>query len=484
MKQSALLEETTTFDPSASSGAQEDADSHGSSERAHSWHGDAASTSAPTEDTDLTSLSHAVEGLQVEKERNDGLPFNEQWGEMSLDDKTRMLQAMFPTVKSVDVAYMIKKSGSNYDYAVENLLNQAFLENEVDDTGEAWFKRGIDGFSAPSNRSRGKKKKGKKGHLQRRTSSTPSPLEPRTSTDMLSPSSRWDRAKEDVDFIATRTYVPRSAITSVYHKNGASLPATIAAVLRSDNFENPYLFNISPMILEKQAAELATAFPNFQSLQTRALVQLTYPSTASAHELARALSSSTHASADTQIMPKYLPRPESPTTTPTPSSLSAHTFPSRTTDNLAATRSHAYNQASSAYRLSKSKPLMGGAAAYYSSVARDASVALRQRGAAEAEALVSSQSRPGEIDLHGVNVRDAVSIAGQRVGQWWEKEGREWAREGKVRDGGLRIVTGKGQHSEGGKGKLGPAIGAMLVREGWKVEVGQGVIDVVGKARR
>jgi hypothetical protein len=31
---------------------------------------------------------------------------------------------------------------------------------------------------------------------------------------------------------------------------------------------------------------------------------------------------------------------------------------------------------------------------------------------------------------------------------------------------------------------LGPAVGKMLIREGWKVEVGNGVLVVTGVARR
>lgn len=127
---------------------------------------------------------------------------------------------------------------------------------------------------------------------------------------------------------------------------------------------------------------------------------------------------------------------------------------------------------------------MGGAASYYSSVGRDASASLRRHEAAAADALVTIQSKPGEVDLHGVTVKDAVSIARARVENWWEQQGREWARQGKVMGGGLRVITGAGRHSEGGRGRLGPAVGGMLVREGWKVEVGNGVVEVVGRARK
>jgi hypothetical protein len=49
---------------------------------------------------------------------------------------------------------------------------------------------------------------------------------------------------------------------------------------------------------------------------------------------------------------------------------------------------------------------------------------------------------------------------------------------------GYRIVTGLGRHSEGGRGKIGPAVLKTLMSEGWKVEVGTGELRVTGLARR
>lgn len=48
----------------------------------------------------------------------------------------------------------------------------------------------------------------------------------------------------------------------------------------------------------------------------------------------------------------------------------------------------------------------------------------------------------------------------------------------------LKIVTGVGRHSQGGKARLGPAVGAMLLKEGWKVEFGEGFLVVLGKVRK
>ena len=487
LKEAAVSEETANFDPSGTNSVQEEACSQDSSEKARSWHGDVLSISAMTDETDFTVISQQLNDVHFQDNGCNGIEQGDSgkdWEDIPMDRKEEILQDMFPNAKAVDVAYVLKKAGDNYGRAVEELLNQAFLEAEVDERGMPIIRRGVEGFSEPTTSRKGRKRKGKKSQLHRRTSSTPGPLMDRTTNGSPSPSSRWDCAKEDIDFIATRTHISPPIIASLYHKNGASLPATVSSICRSNDFDNPYLSNVEPSVLEVQAAELGDDFPDLQPPQTNALVQLAYPSTASAHELARSLMCSPHPLAHEKIIPVYSPRPPSPDSQSKLSPPSALRFPSQTAATLATTRSTAYSQASSAYRLSKSRPLMGGAAAYYSSVARDASMALRERESTEADLLVTARSRPGEVDFHGVNVRDAVTIAKQRAETWWEHEGREWAREGKVQNGGLRMITGKGQHSEGGKGKLGPAIGASLVKSGWKVEVGHGFIDVVGRVRR
>lgn len=198
----------------------------------------------------------------------------------------------------------------------------------------------------------------------------------------------------------------------------------------------------------------------------------------------------TSATSSETIIPHYLPRPRSPPPPPNSpalpfTSVACSTAAHAPTARLLSARSIAFAQASAAHRKSKSTPLMGGAASYYSALGREASATLQRDEAVAADALVSAQSRAGELDLHGVTVKDAVRIAQERVERWWGVEGGgEWARAGRVMGPGLRIVTGVGRHSEGGKGRLGPAVGAMLLKGGWRVEVTEGVVTVVGRARK
>jgi len=86
------------------------------------------------------------------------------------------------------------------------------------------------------------------------------------------------------------------------------------------------------------------------------------------------------------------------------------------------------------------------------------------------------------LDLHGVSVKDAVRIARERVTAWWVALGD--AKVAGASKTEFRIVTGMGRHSEGGRGRLGPAVGKMLVREGWKIEIGEGLLAITGVARK
>ena len=442
-------------------------------------HGEIASSSAATEDTDLTGVSQGLERVDLGSVRQD------QDTALSFEEKLAALEDIFPIVKAYDIKFTLKKSSNNFNKAVEELLNQAFLESEGTNGEGPLLKKGVEGFSEPTTGRRGRKRKGKKGQLHRRTISMTDVLADKTSNSS-SPSSRWDRAKEDLAFISQRTFILSETITATYHKNGGSLPATILAFCASGEPDaNPYISEDSVTVLEMHTIDLASEFPSLPHNQAAALVRLSHPSTASAHDLARFLVSSPSSSLVPKIIPQYLPRvPSPPETSSHLASNSSLLLPPATIAALANGRSTSFDQANSAFRKSKSNPHFGGAAAYYSSVGRDASAALRKHEAASADQLVAGQSKSGELDLHGVNVQNAVRIAEHEVNSWWAREAQEWSRRGTAREGALKIVVGKGHHSEGGKGKLGPAVAGMLMKEGWKFSIEQGYINVVGKVRK
>lgn len=498
LKELTLTTDDTAFDPSGTSGFHDNTNSHESSERAQSWHGDVSSDL--TENTDLTSVSQALEsvnfgGSTAADRETDGIDLNkgeyDEWLErLSPMDKATRLKEMFCEAKDFDIGYILRKNGNNYHSALDELLTQARLEQE------GLIGKGIEAFAGPtmSNRERRaikeQEKRQKRENRQpiRRTSSTPA-LE--SARDNSLSSNQWLRVDDCVNFIHERTYISSESIRSTYHSSGATLPSTIAALCASKDrevYSNPCLPDVPLATIEAQANELAMEFPHrLQYVKAKALIKLTYPSTTSAREMALALTSSPNVPPTSTLLPHYIPRPPSPplASPSTPSQSSYVPLSSSRAATLTTIRSNAHAQARSASRKAKSDRLMGGAASYYSSVGRDAAAALRQDEAARADVQVSTQSKPGEVDLHGLNVKDAVRVSRDRVEAWWDSEGREWARAGKVmNNGGLKIITGVGRHSAGGKAVLGPAVGRMLNDEGWRVQVGEGVVKVVGRARR
>ncbi|MCJ1478380.1 hypothetical protein MMC13_007060 [Lambiella insularis] len=484
LKTSAEAEESTAFDPSGSSNYEREGSLHDSVDRPQSWNGDALSR---TEDTDLTSLSHSIDSFRL----NEGAASSSdkdtlELESLSVSDKEALLGEMFPSLKPFDISYTLKKSHSSFTKAVESLLNQVFLLSEPTSDGEQHFlPKGIDAFAVPSHPGRkGKSRRRKNNTHPRRSSSTPAPLSDKSPN---TPVSKWDQAKADIDFLTQRTFLSSQTITSAYHASHASLSATILALCALSP-QNPYLTPSDP-ILSARTIDLAHHFPSLPPARLTALIHLTHPSTASAHDLALALTTSPSSSLPPILTAHYaLPIPSTSPPSPTPPSPSTP-LPHASALALSATaashsRAH-FSQASSLHRLSKSKPLLAGAASYYATRGQEASTSAAHYASLAADALVAAQSTGASTDLHGVSVRDGVRIARRRVEEWWASGAAEWAREGKVQgSGGYRVVVGLGRHSEGGRGRLGPAVGGMLVREGWRLEVGEGVLVVRGRARR
>ena len=473
LKAAALAEENTSFDPSGSSGVQQDAHiSEGSSDPAHSWHGDIASSSSATEDTDLESSPRDLERIHIENFLND-----EATNALSDQQKVAALKEIFPEIKVFDIEWTLRKTHFNFGRTVEELLNQAFLDEEGLESGAPLVKRGIDGFSESTLGPRRRKKKGRKGQA------LTGPFTDRP-PDATPPSSKWDRVREDIEFLEQRTFISREVISSKYHSCGTSLPSAIIALISSERPNaNPYITADLDPVLEMHTVELASEFPSLSYAQLSGLVRLSHPSTASARELAYALVSLPSSTPASKIFAQYLPRPPSPDEALMPNNPSTSALNPSTAAALANTRGKAFMQAQSAYRKSKSNPHFGGAAAYYIHIGRDACVFLLNHEAASAEELVASQSKPGELDLHGVSSRDAVRISKDKVNGWWISEAQEWSRTGKSRDD-FRIVTGQGHHSSGGKGVLGPVVFKALMAEGWKVRMEQGYIVISGRVKK
>jgi hypothetical protein len=495
IRDSAAAEEASGFDPSGSSGAGpvlNDVE-NGREEESVS----AKSARGWSSNTDGTSLSQGMssldlEGLESSEGEVDGT-WRIDWADQAcstesegLDDKSKELKLMsiFPTLRPFDINWTLKKCKGDVVSAINELMTQCFLE----ENGSTH--RGIEAFfesDLPSRPRKGKRKK-----------RTPWTDETMSSPATESPvqASKWETGKNDVEFITSRTRMPSQQISSLYHRNGASVHATISAILEAHaamkiESEDP--------VIQIHAFELGKEFPSIPPAQIANLIQLTHPSTASAHELAKALISRPaatngrrssiqldfrHAPIDINSEPvKSKPKSHNAVYangSGVPMDIATAAAMAKTYNNA---RNTAFTQASAAYRKGKSDPLMGEAAAYYSEAGRNFDARAKSAESAAADALVASQSSRTELDLHGVNVKDAVRISRERVTGWWLGLGEARLGE-KGLWGAYRIVTGVGNHSEGGRGKLGPAVAKMLIREGWKVEIGSGALVVTGVTKR
>ena len=488
------VEEASGFDPSGSSGRDGNGNRHAEadSESGQSQRG----WSSYTDDTSLSQGMSAIEleGLEPSGKANGADEESEGQDDHlakvynvhldSLDDarKEAVLIETFPGIRPFDIKWALSKCKGKASLAIDELLNQVFLE----DSGHRH--QGIDAFSDSEMPPRPRKGKGKKKRLAVTDESSSSDSQAQVSGPI---ESKWETAGRDVEFISSRTGIPSQQVRSIYHKNGASIPATISAII---NAHSALQLDSEDATVDVIAQELSLDFPTIPFPNILALTQITYPSTAAAHELAKALiARPRRARTSSPIQIEFrLPTPDldSPALAPKPkthNAVYANGIPpplpsySTATDGKDYTtlRNTAFTQASTAYRRGKSDHLMFGAAAYYSSLGRSYDTAAKSASSAAADALVASQSSTTMLDLHGTTVKDAVRIAREGVTSWWARTGA-----GSGSHTGYRIVTGKGMHSEGGKGKLGPAVGSMLIREGWKVEVGSGLLVVTGVVGR
>ncbi|GIC88323.1 Smr domain protein [Aspergillus udagawae] len=506
LKLSAWEQEDLPFDPSGTSGLSPgttgDADGI-LSERSGSQNG-----TAPSRETDLTSLASDFSsvGLDDRRTRSQGRSSSLRYtigldGSLSLsgaseDDKVGYLTDMFPSVDRFTVQHSLRKSAGDIDRAMDILLNIAFFDeqHEDEDGTKLAIPKGIDGFGECSNgdtgRKKNRKRKGKNKNNPVQGLSSPSASGYMQDENL--PLNKWDAGQKDIEFICSRTLpvLKKEAVTSAYHANGASLPLTIRSLAMAHAPEENHI-NAHPVLLA-QVAELTQEFPSVAPTLLGGLLKITRDSTSAAGELAVAMLTRPAASSVSNLIkitaappPLDLDDDGAPKRSSVEPRVLRHDTARVTAGDHFVASAEAFHKASAAYRRGKSDKLMGGAAAYYSSVGRDHLERAKREAAAAADALVDSQSTSNSLDLHGVSVQDAVRIASSRVTEWWDSLGdAKYMRGGEAARSGFRIITGVGRHSHDGTSRLGPAVGKLLAREGWRVEVGEGVLTVTGVVRR
>ena len=500
LKESALLEEEAGFD---ASGTCEVEESQPGGKRPESC---PETSTSHSPETDVTSVSSQLEDLNLNQDHVSTEMPNGDSGDLEKldhDTKVKLLQDLFGEHFSrYGIEHTLRKCNGNWNAAMEELLNHVYF-GESDDRhdGAAASAKGIDAFAEENIIRRGRKGKAKNKRLknvqERRSSSLPA-----LHDDSSAPATnKWESAADDIQFIASRTGISPATVSSLYYEKAASVSQTIGALLKASMEESKHIVTDETAV-SSQANELGREFPTVAPDYVNALVRLTHPSTTAAHELAKALTAKPKISngGGIEIVPRFAhpgdmavdsdwdtvaKRSKTSTTSESPSSADFSVAQRR--DAYALARAAALSKASAAHRKAKSDRLMGGAAAYYGQVGREYAGLSASASAQAADQLAGSQSTPTQLDLHGVDVLNAVRIAQEKVEEWWDGLG-ESRVNGRVgaedRQTGYRIVVGIGRHSDGGKGKLGPAISKMLRLEGWKIEPAGPVILVKGPVNK
>lgn len=474
MKASAIEQEDTGFEPSGTG--------------APTYLKDATDTSRSIPEdifsNGVTSITTGVSDLKWSD--SDSLGHGLQ--DSSEEQKTIWLQHMFPGIPRRELVSVLESHLGSLDRATDELLNLSFLNQGYDEEKEAEdipVLKGVDGFAEElQSHRKGKKKRKPRTNESSGTSSAASSVyesDPRSLNV-------WSTMSEDVEFICSRTTLEPQAVRSIYHLNGARLPSTIRALAMKEEAGYAQMSQVDP-ILDFQLAEFQNQFEHVPKSQMYGLLKLARNIPSAAQELLEALT----AVEDNTIPGKlhdaahYAPvdlkenQPFETSSSPNWRAGNATPRQSAASHRLAATQ--IFDQASAAYKKSKSDRLFGGAAAYYADIGRERVKAAKEASAAEADFLVAQQSSPTVLDLHGVSVQDAVRIASMKTQRWWDGLGdaKYASGGGGPARAGFRIVTGVGSHSRNHAPRIGPAVSKMLVREGWKVEIGHGELVVTGK---
>jgi hypothetical protein len=483
IKAAAIEADTTNFDASGTGGfAARETETSGESESSHNG--------ANSWSQDVDSITTGLSELAWDDPSANGQCLDDA----DNDTKASWLRAMFPNIVEEKICYRLEKCNSNLTRTIDELLNLWFIDQN-EPGGLSAVLKGIDGFAQAEDHSRGRKGKAKgKRRMPTNESTRSSSMTSIDADASVKPRNVWTSMSDDVDFICARTHLATQNVRILYETQHKSLSRTINSMALKEGEELTSMEALDSLE-QRQLAELRGGFPTIPDSSLYGLLILSGNTLPAASDLAAAMVASPTATSPAeqlQIIPKYAPvdlgsdTNSSMSPLPSPWSQLNHSTAKSLAVAKAAAGSTALAQSINAYKRGKSDHLMGGAAAYYAAVGSEHFRAAKELSAHAAEGHVMSQSTTNMLDLHGVSVADAVRIAKEQVALWWESLGdaKHASSGGGPAREGYRVVTGIGRHSRGGAPKIGPAVSRMLIRDGWKVIVGQGEILVTGRARR
>jgi hypothetical protein len=444
---------------------------------------------------DDASSTHGCHGVNDNR--------NAQSGLRSVSaEKAQNLIGMFPSITRPEAERILEDCHDNLSRAMDVLLNLAFIEETQiagdisqqtpDEMAQGFgdVPKSIDGFQAKENQNGTKKFRKKKNKQQRQRLGELSFQSPNGPAP-----NKWESGKKDIDFISARACtLQREKIASAYHANSMSIGATLRDLADANAPADTREIEDDPLLVT-QVGDLVHKYPGVGLTTLAGLIRITNNDIPTADELAETLSRRPALGSISNIITFVSAPPvlEEHEETITPSShtddyadhMDVGQAAAAATSHFAA-RSAALAQASQSARRARSNPLYGGASAYYREVGNEQRQLAMRHLATASDRLVARQSTNCDLDLHGVNVANAVRISRRSVEEWWEALGDQKYIRGGGRNahGGFKIVCGVGHHSLDRKSHLGPAVWNMLRNEGWRVELDRGSMLVVGVERR
>lgn len=136
-------------------------------------------------------------------------------------------------------------------------------------------------------------------------------------------------------------------------------------------------------------------------------------------------------------------------------------------------------KAVSAFAKSKSNPLYRQVAGYYSEQSHKFNAQKHIALDSQFTHIVSKQTQSHCIDLHGLPLHFAVSVAVEKLYQWWQIETHRIQQTDKTSrsmcnvkctNKPLKIITGAGRHSAANIPKIKNAVRKKLMEERWKFQ--------------
>ncbi|GAA5933426.1 uncharacterized protein JCM15063_001310 [Sporobolomyces koalae] len=440
------------------------------------------------------------------------------------DDPLAFLASVFPDVDLATLETKIQTArkeatafaSHDLESLVEELLSQDLITSLIDDdSNAAQIANPPPDFEAEAQMVLSKTQKRRLKQEQKAKSSfslTASPAAPSRRLDPMvaaavgtpatalsrapSTSNAWASITSHASHLSSLLHIPATRISSTYYKSSASLPLTLATLLKELAAERPFdslpysaelvqqfrlvLPRATPedeikVLLSATAGDLSDAIDlkrfiaDVESEQGKVLA---YSEMVTPFDPAASLETgpghSRNSSAGsieyTAVGPSGLPKTK-------PSSL-AHSSSSKpySADECYALSSEYLEKRNNAFRTAARSFQRGGvgergAAGYWAEVGREADRERRKWAERAALAVVSERRAkhdPQTVDLHGMTLAHSLKIVEEAVNTWWAS-----AREA-TKPEPLRIITGIGRHSHNQTPILLPAVTKHLDKNGWR----------------